>query len=131
MAPELLTLARGGGGGDALPVLLLIPFAIIGVVVWTWRKGRARAMLDVWAATQRLRLLEVEPRTLFKGPFFLTSSRGQAIYRITVQDSQGAVRQGYARCGGWFLGLLADQVEVRWDEPDRRESAPGGFPVIL
>ena len=27
----------------------------------------------------------------------------------------GSVRSGWVRCGGWWLGLRSDEVEVCWD----------------
>jgi hypothetical protein len=53
------------------------------------------------------------------------------VYRIAVQYPDGTIRQGYARCGGWLLGLLVDVVNVEWDAPDPRTAAPGGFPVVM
>src|SRR5262249_35973173 len=54
-------------------------------------------------------------RNFFRGPFFWTSSKGQTVYRVTV-EVKGAVRTGWVRCGSWWLGLRSEQVEVRWDE---------------
>ena len=53
-------------------------------------------------------------RNVFRGPYFWTSSKGQTVYRVTV-EVRGGVRTGWVRCGGWWLGLLSDQAEVRWD----------------
>jgi hypothetical protein len=42
----------------------------------------------------------------------------------------GGVRSGWVRCGSWWLGLLSDQVEVRWDQeptvPAKWDEVPGG-----
>lgn len=50
-----------------------------------------------------------------RGPFTFTSSNGQLIYRITIEDFQGQQFEGFARCGGFFWGPWTHKVEVRWD----------------
>ena len=61
------------------------------------------------------RIVRQEYRTFFRGPFFWSSSKGQTVYYVVVEDSAGARQSGYVRCGGWWLGLLSVRVEVRWD----------------
>ncbi|HXX92757.1 MAG TPA: hypothetical protein VEN81_03935, partial [Planctomycetota bacterium] len=63
-----------------------------------------------------LRLLSEDRRTFFKGPFFWTSTKGQMIYYVTVQDSAGRVRHAWVRCGGYVLGMLSDNFEVSWED---------------
>lgn len=131
MMASALALSVLARGDDGVAFLFLIPVAAIAIVMWLWGKSRSRSMLEQWAAMNGVRLLDAEARGLFRGPFFWTTSKSQTVYRITVQYPDGAVRQGYARCGGWLLGLLSDNVEVRWDELDYRQSAPGGFPIVM
>ena len=78
--------------------------------------GFGRAMLDRWAQAQKLTLVSVVSCWFFRGPYFF-ATRGQEVYRITVRDSEGALKAGYARCGGYWLGTLTDQVDVTWDAP--------------
>ena len=47
---------------------------------------------------------------------FWTSSRGQTVYCVTVEDEQGNQRHGWVRCGSWLFGLLSDNVDVRWED---------------
>jgi hypothetical protein len=82
---------------------------------WYWQVSRSRALLRDWAARHGFEILESELRPLRRGPFFWTSSKGQTVYRVTVRDGQGAVRSGWVRCGGWWLGLFSDKTDVRWD----------------
>ena len=50
------------------------------------------------------------------GPFsYLATSGKQSVFRIEAVDSEGRLRTGYARVGGFFLGLWQRRVEVRWD----------------
>ncbi len=73
-----------------------------------------RSMLDRWAESKGLTLTFVEACWLFKGPFFF-ATRGQAVFRITARDKDGLLKSGYACCGGYWVGTLSDQVDVRWD----------------
>ncbi|BCU76301.1 hypothetical protein llg_10160 [Luteolibacter sp. LG18] len=101
---------------DMGPWILVIPLvAVLGLFLEGRRHSRSRGLLENWAASSGYQLVESELRTFLKGPFWFTSSKSQLVYRITVRDRDGSVRHGWARCGGWFFGLLEDDVEVRWD----------------
>jgi hypothetical protein len=95
-------------------------FAIMAVVVLVilalvWHFGRSNSLLHQWAAQSGFRIIRQEYRNFFKGPFFWTSTRGQTVYYVVVEDSVGNQRSGWVRCGSWWFGLLSDNVEVRWD----------------
>jgi len=63
-----------------------------------------------------LRIVSRVHRLLFRGPYFWTTSKGQTVYRVTVEDKPGGLRTGWVRCGGWWLGLMSNHVEACWDE---------------
>jgi hypothetical protein len=88
---------------------------LIGLSLW-WHFGRSSSLLQLWAEINGYRIVRKEYRTFFRGPFFWSSSKGQTVYYVVVEDSAGERRSGYVRCGGWWLGLLSDRVEVRWDD---------------
>ena len=90
-------------------VVVLVVFAI-----W-WRIGRSNSLLQKWAAQNRYRIIRQE-RRFFKGPYFWTSTKGQTVYRVVLEDPDGNKRSGWVRCGSWWFGLLSDKVEVRWDD---------------
>jgi hypothetical protein len=117
--------------GDGLFAVFAFAAVALALGMWFWSRARASSMLQRWAFTHGLRLVSADHRSMFRGPFWWRTSRGQSVYRITVQYPDGTIRQGYARCGGWLLGLLADVVDVQWDAPDPRTAAPGGFPVVM
>ena len=94
-------------GGCALAACLL-----------AWHFSRARSLLERWAKENGYEIVDRRYRHLLKGPFFWTSSRGQAVYHVTVRDRQGHTRSGWLRCGSWWGGMFSDKTEVRW-EPDR------------
>lgn len=96
--------------------LVIVPviFVLIGLSLW-WHFGRSNSLLHQWAEQNGYRIVRQEYRTFFRGPFFWSSSKGQTVFYVVVENSAGARRSGYVRVGGWWLGLLSDRVEVRWD----------------
>ena len=117
---------------DGILILLVIWLPV--VVAWmcfhTWR---ADALIDRFVTDRGYRLIRKERRTLFRGPFFLSTGRGQEVYYLTVEDREGRLLCGYVRCGGAMLGMLSDNIEVIWDKPRPRypsRAEPPGFPVI-
>lgn len=101
---------------DLLPFLGILGFAGIILAVMLWTNSRSYEILQGWAADNGFELVECEYRTFFTGPYFFRRSRGQVIYYVVVRDRDGYIRRGWVRCGGWFLGLLADDADVRWED---------------
>src|SRR4051812_41477629 len=100
------------------PVEIMWVVVVLGLVVLSivWHYSRASSLLRRWAEENGYRLVHSKYRLFFRGPFFWTTSKGQAVYRVTVEDTDGSLRYGWVRCGGWFLGMVSDHVEARWDD---------------
>src|SRR5262249_54158005 len=94
-----------------VPLILVL---VVGSLAWHF--GRSRSLLERWAERNGFRILRSEYRYMFRGPYYWTTSKGQTVYRVTVEDKAGLVRNGWVRCGGWWLGLMSDHVEARWDD---------------
>lgn len=112
-------------GEELAPLLIVAGVALFFALAMWWHLGRSRALLRRWASRHGIRLLVWEYRWFSRGPFAWTTSNGQAVYRITAEFPDGDMKRGWARVGGWLLGLLSDRVDVRWDP---HESA---FPVVF
>ncbi len=97
-------------------VVLILALGAVATLAIVWHFSRSSDLLHQWAERHGYRIVQQEYRNFFKGPFFWTSSKGQTVYYVTVEDRAGHRRNGWVRCGGWFLGLLSNDVEVRWDE---------------
>ncbi len=93
--------------------LLLIAVAAVGLIVW--HSSRSQDVLGHWARENDYRIIEAKYAHL-KGPFFWTASKGQSVYRVTVQDQTGRTRSGWVRCGSWWFGIWSDHADVRWDD---------------
>jgi hypothetical protein len=87
--------------------------AAIGML--TWHFSRSRSVLERWAEQHSFEIVHSEYRFFFQGPFFWTTFRGRTVYRVKVRDGSGELHSGWVRCGSFFLGLLSDKAEVRWD----------------
>lgn len=92
-------------------ILVIVAFASLAL-----RFSRSQSVLDQWADENGFEILHSEYRNFFRGPFFLTTSKGQTVYYVRIRDRQGVERAGWVRCGGWFLGLMSDKAEVRWED---------------
>ncbi len=95
---------------------LIVIVMAVGIAAIAWHLSRSRSLLEEWAAENGYQILHSEYRNLFRGPFFWTSSKGQTVYYVKVRDSEGTIRTGWVRCGSWWLGLMSDKTEVRWED---------------
>jgi len=95
----------------------VIIVAIVIVNVFYVNK-RSRDLLADWAGRNGLTLVEANWSFFWPASWWLTTSRNQTVYRITVRNYAGQMRTGWARCGGWFVGLWSDNVDVYWDDAD-------------
>jgi hypothetical protein len=104
----------------SVPTMEDIILAIgVGVLIFTllwWYYAKSYSVLEQWATESGYRLVSHEYRYSFKGPFSRTTPNNQTVYYVRVEDRHGNRRSGWVRCGGWFWGLLSDNVEVRWDD---------------
>src|SRR5690349_8743633 len=98
---------------DSLIIVATLILAVAGLV---WHSRRSRTLLERWAERNDYRIIDADYCNFFVGPFFWSTTRGQTVYRVTLQIGAGIVRSGFVRCGSRRLGLLSDKVEVRWDE---------------
>ncbi len=96
--------------------LVFIPIAGLVLLSMLWHFSRSSSILQQWADRNGYRIIDQQYRTFFKGPFFWTSTKGQVVYYVKGEDAKGRRRSGWVRCGGWFLGLLSNHVDVRWED---------------
>jgi hypothetical protein len=94
-------------------IALVVAF-IVGMMVWHY--SRANDILTGWARDNGYEIVASERRWFFRGPFFFWTGKGQEVYYVTVRTPDGQLHRGWVRCGGFWLGMLSDQADVRWDE---------------
>jgi hypothetical protein len=109
---------------SALQRLTPYEWLLVGVIcspiaaLYAWgfiRVRRARADIRRAIRAEGMELLTMRQRWFRLGPLFWTTTRGQVVYRLTVRDSSGRSRTGWARWGRTWLPR-ADTLEIRWDD---------------
>jgi hypothetical protein len=88
---------------------------IVIIAAITFDYYRSNSILQRWADQNGYRIVQRERRAFFRGPFFWTTGHNRVVFYVTVEDAHGQQRNAWVRCGGWFLGLLSNNVDVRWD----------------
>jgi hypothetical protein len=96
---------------DRMIIIVLLALGWL-VLSKTFHWFRSRFLLEQWARSNGFELLKMSI-PWFKSTPFYTSNR-QEVYQIIVRDHSGQERSGWARCGGFWLGFLANEVEVKW-----------------
>jgi hypothetical protein len=99
-------------GADGTSILLtcmaLGSCFLVGLFLADWR---SRAMLEDWGRSNGFEILSHQECWILREALV-----GRSVFRLTVRDTVGRRRSGYARCGLRWLGLLPDHVVVRWDD---------------
>lgn len=100
-----------------MAITSLIKVALIALVIIYLHTLWAKYRISQWALRNNCRITKCQLRLFNIGPFsYFGTSGGQYIFRIEAISFDGKTRTGYARAGGFFLGLLRSRVEVRWDK---------------
>lgn len=93
--------------------LFVVAFIVLLFGVMRIPARKARRLLEIWAQSQDLELIEARPRLLRRGPITGTTSKSQVVFYVKTRDQAGSLREGYARCGGFLSGLRGGQVDVQ------------------
>ena len=98
---------------DIESIILFVPALILLIFLHVLL---AKYRIHQWALRNQYKIIKCKLRLTNIGPFsYFGTSGGQYIFRIQGVDKQGDVKNGYARAGGFFFGLLRKRVEVKWD----------------
>jgi hypothetical protein len=98
-----------------VPLIIAVVAGLALLSIW-WTISRSRSILENWAARNGFQIEDAHLCWLWRGPFFWTSSKGQAVYRVIIYDAEGRMRQGWVRCGNFWWGIFVDEADVRWDD---------------
>jgi hypothetical protein len=96
-------------------ILLMLLGGGLALGLTRWQLSRGEQMLEGWCRKAGVVLLSRRHCWILRGPYFWTASKGQVVYKFSVRDKAGRERSGHARCGGYWLGVLTDHVDVTWE----------------
>jgi hypothetical protein len=99
-------------GFPAYLIMGCVLFGAMWVLIRLARMPGCRQLIEEWCLDHHLRLVDMERRWFWKGPFFL-SPNGTIVYYITTRDPMGQVKHFWARCGHWLFGMLAPELRIR------------------
>jgi len=96
----------------AATILLLIFFT----VYMTYYKNSGLKVVENWAKKEGYKIIDSELRWVKTGPFFLSgTSRQQRVFLVTLGSKEGKKKKAWIRVGGYVLGLLSDQIDIKWE----------------
>jgi hypothetical protein len=96
----------------AIALSILTAFALF--AVW-WQNTRAETLLERWCRHTGFDLLRRRYCWIPGAPYTQAVLTGQWVYRVSIRNRAGRVRHGTVCVGSRLLGVLADEVDVRWD----------------
>lgn len=95
----------------------LIQFALLFLTVVILHIVWAKHRIKQWAERNDYVITKCKICLTDIGPFsYFGTSGGQSVFKIEALNTEGEVKKGYARAGGFFFGLLRKRVEVKWDK---------------
>lgn len=100
--------------GDSLAIVIFVVLISLVLGLNYLASRKARQLIHGWADACGYRILNLEFRWFRRGPFFWTSGKGQLVYYVVLMD-QDQRRQAFVRCGSFWLGMLSDNMDVRWE----------------
>ncbi len=103
--------------GNILWWFTIVGFIVVLVILSiVWSHSRSKGMIEQWATENGLHLVDSSYCWFKIGTPFWAANKNHTLYRVTMQDDSGHLMLGYALCGSFFMGLLSDRVEVKWDD---------------
>ena len=100
----------------AVGVVGMAGIAAVVVLLTVVQHSLSRSLLQKWAEMNHCRVIEKRFLFFSYGPFSWTSTQGQFVYYVTIEDSQGNRRKGWVRTGDWLFGVFKDKVDVIWED---------------
>ena len=100
------------------PAAMFLVFFIMAMLIYANNNvgdRKALFVIDEWANKHQLDIESCERRYFRTGPFFFMSSRYQRVYYMKVCDREGRKKAVWLKLGGYFSGMLNEEIEVVWE----------------
>jgi hypothetical protein len=99
-----------------MPVVAIAGTFIIAIAAWgVVRLRRGRAAIQAAMELEGYEVLRMERRIMRQGPFWLTTTPSQIVFRVLVLEPNGRQRTVWARWGRRWLPE-ADTLELQGDQ---------------
>jgi hypothetical protein len=96
------------------PYIALAAFMAASAAIEPLAMLRCRRSINEWAIVNEVRMESISRRWFSPGPFKWRGARWSRVFALAATDRSGRSLQGFARVGGGYAGVLADEVDVRW-----------------
>jgi hypothetical protein len=93
--------------------LIFAVFVIASIAVEFVASRRSHKCVEDWAHVSGMKIHAIRRRWLFLGPWQWRTGRWSRVYVMSISDREGKERQAFAKVGGGFGGLIADDIQVR------------------
>lgn len=97
-------------------ITAVLIFGVLAITLGFAARQRQHQLVNLWMEEHGFELIECHRRLFWNGPFTFRTSKSQAVFRVKARDKSGVTQSGHVRVGGYFLGILSDQVTVVWDD---------------
>ncbi len=91
---------------------LIIAIIIFLTIFMIWSYSRANQVFDDWVRNNNFKVRKQSLKLLFRGRFTLTTSGGQIVYLVELEDG----KKCWVIMGGYFAGMLSKRLQVFWEE---------------
>ena len=89
-------------------------------------------MLKAWANEKHYEIVDSKWCWFRLGPYQEAWFSHQTVFRVRIRDRSGVERSCWAKLGGFFLGLWADDVWITWDDTSPQHNYPQFvIPLVL
>jgi hypothetical protein len=96
--------------------LIFVAVLAFGWWMYRWQYSTADTILENWARQNNYKVLDKQKANVGTGPEAVRAGNKQVMYRIVVEDQNGARRSGLAKIGNETTGTLSDEIAVEWDK---------------
>jgi hypothetical protein len=95
------------------PYLIFAAFVAGTVALEFVADARCHQCINDWAIAGRVNVLSIQRRWLLLGPWQWRASGWSRVFALSIGDDHGPAREAFAKVGGGFGGLAADDIQVR------------------
>ena len=103
--------------GQLLGLSFFAVFILASVVAEWIASGRARRNIVQRMYVMGYSVADISRRWFpMSGPWAWRGGRSHRVFRVSVVDGSGSGREAFARVGGGWGGVVADDITIQWSD---------------